>query len=109
MKTYRAGAKKGKAEACFCFKQALGETFFHGLNLLNSLESENSRLQQSLNNAKSSSEYYKSMLDDAEKKLKDLKEDHKSKLKKIQDELDKSKADDKLAGKAHAKELERLQ
>lgn len=30
-------SKSGKVEAGFCFKQPLGEKFFHGLDLLNSL------------------------------------------------------------------------
>lgn len=58
-------SKKGKVESRFCFKQALGETFFHGLDLINSIEDENFKIQQSLNNAKSSSDYYKGMLNGA--------------------------------------------
>lgn len=69
--------KRGKVEAGFCFKQALGETFFHGLDLLNSLEGENSRLQASLTNATNSHDYYKGLVEGAEKTVEDERLVHK--------------------------------
>lgn len=88
----------------FFFKQALGDTFFHGLDLPNSLESENSRLQQSLNNAKNSSDYYKGLLDEVnnERPL------HKSALKVVQDDLEKVTSDASTADEAPKKEIEKL-
>lgn len=101
-------SKQGKVEAGFCFKQALGETFFHGLDLLNSLEGEKSRLQSSLNSATNSRDYYKRLLDGVEKKIEDDRLLHKRALKSIQDDLDKSKADAKAASEAQTKEIEML-
>lgn len=59
-------SKRGKVEAEFCLKQALGEAFFHGQDSVNSLESENLKLQQSLTNSKASSDNYKGMINGAE-------------------------------------------
>ena len=101
-------SRRGKEEAKFCFKQALGESFFHGLDLLNSMESENLKLQHSLNNSKTSSDYYKRLLNGAEKKIEELRENHKAELKLIQDDLDKVKSDAKTAIEAQAKEISNL-
>lgn len=86
----------------------MGESFFHGLDLIDSLESENLKLNQFLTNAKTSSNYYKGMLDGAEKKIKELNESHKAKLKNLQDELEKVRGDVKSASEAHNKELAKL-
>lgn len=63
-------SRRGKAEARFCFKQALEESFFHGLDMFNSMESENLKLQQSLTTSKTSSDYYKGCSIEPRRKLK---------------------------------------
>lgn len=82
-------SKRGKEKASFCLKQVLGEAFFHGLDLVGSLEAENSKLQKSLTSTKTSSNYYKRLLDGAEKKIEDMKNNHNTKLKKIKDAAEK--------------------
>lgn len=101
-------SKRGKVEAEFCLKQALGEAFFHGQDSVNSLESENLKLQQSLTNSKASSDNYKGMINGAEQKIEELNDSHRSRLKNLPDELEKVKTDAKAASDAQAKELEDL-
>lgn len=92
-------------EAGFFLKQALGEAFFHGLDIINSLESENLKLQLSLTSSKTFTDYYKGILDGAEKKIEELNDANKSELKRLQDELEKAKTDPKTMSDAQAKEL----
>lgn len=99
---------RGKAEASFCLKQTLGEASFHGLDLVSSLEAENTKLQKSLTSTKTSSNYYKGILDGVEKKVVDIKNDYKAELKRTQDELEKVKVESKTASEAQAAELEKL-
>lgn len=101
-------SKRGKVEAKFCFKQARGESFFHGLDLVNSLEGKNLKHRESFTNAKTSSNYYKGLLDGAEKKIEDLNDGHKSKLKSLQDELDRVKGEVRTVVEGHKKEFEKL-
>lgn len=75
------------------------------LDLLNSLEGENSILQYLLNNHIISRDYYKGLVDGAEKKAKDDFQSHKSTLKAMQDDLDKTKSEAKLAVEAQEKEI----
>lgn len=93
-------SNRGKVEAGFCFKQALGETFFHGIDHLNFLEGENSKLQSSLNSATISCDYYKGLLDGAEKKIEDMKTYYELDLKKIKGDADKEKAEAKVSSEA---------
>lgn len=72
------------------------------------MESENLKLQQALTNSKSSSDYYKGLLDGAEKKIEDLKDSHKTELKGLQDEVDRVKSEMASASEAHKKEIEQL-
>lgn len=69
------------------------------------MESENLKLQQSLTNAKSSLDYYKGLLDGAERKIEEINDGHKSELKNLQDELQKVKANAKTEGESHQNEL----
>lgn len=101
-------SKRGKVEARFCLKQALGEAFFHGLDIVNSLESENLKLQQSLTNSKASSDYFKGILSGAKRKIEEINDSYKSELKNLQDELEKVKTDAKATSDAQAKELAHL-
>lgn len=101
-------SKRGKTEASFCLKQALGEAFFDGLYLVGSLEAENAKLQKSMTSAKTSSDYYKGLLDGAEKKIEDIQNDHKAELKGIQDEPEKLKAEAKTINEVMTTELESL-
>lgn len=95
-------------EAGFCFKQALGVTFFNALDLLNSMEGENFKLQSFLNSATYSSDYYKVMFDGVEKEVEDECHLQKTTLKAIQDEIDKVKSNAKSIVDTHEKETERL-
>lgn len=72
------------------------------------MEGENSKLQQPLNTTKNSSDYYRGLLDGAEKIVENERMSHKNALKAIQDELKKAKTDAKVAGEAHEKEIKRL-
>lgn len=101
-------SKRGKSEVSFCFKQALGEAFFHGLDLVGSLETESLKLQKSLTSAKASADYYKGLLDGAEKKIKDIQTDHKKELQAIQDELNKARNEAQSAGEAKDREIEKM-
>lgn len=101
-------SNRGKSEVSFCLKQALGQAFFHGLDLVGSLEAENTKLQKSPTSAKTSSDYYKGLLDEAEKKMEDIQNDHKKELKGLQDELEKVRAEAKTTNEALTAELERL-
>lgn len=79
--------------------------FFHGLDLLNSLESENSKLQSSLTNAISSRDYYKGLVDGTEKTIEDECLRHGTALKDAQDELTKVKGEAKATDEAQQKEI----
>lgn len=81
----------------------MGESFLHGLDLVNSLEGKNLKLQQALTSAKTFSDYYKGMLDGAEKKIEEVSEAHKAELKRLQDELEKANGIE-----THAQELAHL-
>lgn len=101
-------SKRGKVEDGFCFKQTLGERFFHGLDQLNSLEGENSGLQSSVTSTTISRDYYKGLVDGAEKKVEDERQSHKSALKALQDDLTKVKVNAKATGEAQQMEIDRL-
>lgn len=101
-------SKRGKAEESLCLRQALSEAFFHGLNLVGFVEAENTKLQKTLTSTKTSSDYYKGLLDGAEKKIEDMQSDNKAELKTIQDELDRVKVEARIVSKAQDKEIERL-
>lgn len=85
-----------------------GKSFFHGLDLLNSLEAENSILRYSLNRATISRDYYKGLLDVAREKVEDEHLSHKSVLKAIQDDLEMARSDAATTEEARKKEIEEL-
>lgn len=86
----------------------MGEAFFHGLDLVSSLEAENAKLQKSLTSAKTSSEYYKGLLDGAEKKIEKIQGDQKKEIRAIQDKLDKENNEAQSTSEAKNKEIEML-
>ncbi|KAK1379253.1 hypothetical protein POM88_025997 [Heracleum sosnowskyi] len=82
---------RSHSETCASFKQALGETFFHGMGYVTELEGENRKLEKTLCNTKDVVTYYKSQLNDSEKKVFNLGESHKSKISILQQSLDEAK------------------
>lgn len=82
MKTLSAGARGVKWSEVL-LQTGSRRDLFHGLDLISSIEDKNSKLQQYLNNAKSSSNYYKCMLDGVEKKIEELNDCHKGEIKNL--------------------------
>lgn len=100
---------RGKAEAGIYLKWSLGESFFHGLNLVNTLEGENSKLEKSLKNSRDSVTYYKGQLTELQKKLAEDDLSHKADKKHLQNALDEAAEIAKKQGEANALAFQKLQ